>query len=166
MGTGCKATSATLILSAAALLLSPSLSVASQPDPVNYDQCVLAVTSKAISDLAARKAVSSCREKFPAKVPEDENLTAEALGRLDADGGSGYGIFSGSIYNGNSDYTVTQVTLLLTPIPAGSSLITSEYNIDVTVQPLTKSALSVALVSDVTREFSWNLTKARGYKTR
>ena len=166
MGTGRKATSAPLILSAVALLISPALSVASQSDPVNYDQCVLAATNTAVGDLAAREAASSCREKFLGKVPEDENLTAEALGKLDADGGFGYGIFSGSIYNGNSDYTVTQVTILLTPIPAGSPLITREYNIDVTVQPLTKGALSVALISDGTREFSWNLTKARGYKAR
>ena len=165
MGTGYKATAAPLILSAAVLLLSSALSAASQPDPVNYDQCVLAI-DKAVGDLAARKAVSSCLEKFPGKAPEDENLTAEALGKLDIDGGFGYGIFSGSIYNGNSNYTVTQVTILLTLIPAGSPLITREYNIDVTVPPLTKGALSVALISDGTREFSWSLTKARGYKAR
>lgn len=147
-----------MALFATVLLLSPALSAASQP--VNHDQCMLAATNKAVGDLAER----SCREKFPEKGLQDENLAAEALGKLDADGGSGYGIFSGSIYNGNSDYTVTQVTILLTPIPAGSPLITREYNIDVTVQPLTKSALSVALISDGSREFSWSLTKARGYK--
>ena len=156
-----RATAVPLVLFAVALLISPGQSGASQTAPVNYAQCV-----KAASNTAASEAARSCREKFPGKAPEDENLTAEALGKLDADGGSGYGIFSGSIYNGNSDYTVTQVTILLTPIPAGSSLITREYNIDVTVQPLTKSALSVALISDVTREFSWSLTKARGYKAR
>ncbi len=166
MGAGRKATSVPLILFATALLLSPALSVASQPDPVNYDQCVLAATNKAVGDLAAREGAGSCRKKFLGKVPKDENLPSEALGKLDTDGGFGYGIFSGSIYNGNSDYTVTQVTLLLAPIPAGSSLITREYNIDVTVQPLTKGALSVALISDGTREFSWSLTKARGYKAR
>lgn len=152
---------AIVALFSVALLLSPDQSIASQTGPANYAQCI-----KVAGNTAASEAARSCLEKFPGKVPEDENLTAEALGKLDADGGSGYGIFSGSIYNGNSDYTVTQVTILLTPIPAGSSLITREYNIDVTVQPLTKSALSVALISDVTREFSWSLTKARGYKAR
>ncbi|MEK7768283.1 MAG: hypothetical protein AAB286_01025 [Pseudomonadota bacterium] len=166
MRTGHKATSAPLLLFAAVLLLSPALSVASQPDPANYDQCVLAATNKAAGDLAALEAVNSCSEKFQEKGSQDEYLAAEALGKLDADGGFGYGIFSGSIYNGNSNYTVTQVTILLTLIPAGSPLITREYNIDVTVQPLTKGALSVALISDGTREFSWNLTKARGYKAR
>lgn len=146
-------------LLSAVLLLSPGQSGASQTAPVSYAQCI-----KATGNTIASEAARSCLEKFQGKVPEDENLAAEALGKLDADGGSGYGIFSGSIYNGNSDYTVTQVTLLLTPIPTDSSLITREYNIDVTVQPLTKSALSVALISDVTREFSWSLTKARGYK--
>ncbi len=160
-----RATAVPLILFAVALLISPGQSGANQTAPVNYAQCVKAA-KKAAGNTAASEAARSCLEKFPGKAPEDENLTAEALGKLDADGGSGYGIFSGSIYNGNSDYTVTQVTLLLTPIPAGSSLITREYNIDVTVQPLTKGALSVALISDGTREFSWSLTKARGYKAR
>ena len=152
---------AIVALFSVALLLSPDQSISSQTGPANYAQCI-----KVAGNTAASEAARSCLEKFPGKVLEDENLTAEALGKLDADGGSGYGIFSGSIYNGNSDYTVTQVTILLTPIPAGSPLITREYNIDVTVQPLTKSALSVALISDVTREFSWSLTKARGYKAR
>jgi hypothetical protein len=34
------------------------------------------------------------------------------------------------------------------------------------VAPLTKSALSVALKSDITREFSWRLINARGYRAR
>jgi len=152
---------AIVALFSVALLLSPGQSSASQTAPVNYAQCI-----KAAANTVASEAVRSCLEKFPGKVPEDKNLTAEALGKLDTDGGFGYGIFSGSIYNGNSDYTVTQVTLLLTPIPAGLPLVTREYNIDVTVQPLTKGALSVALISDGTREFSWSLTKARGYKAR
>ena len=147
------------------LLISPGQSIANQTGPANYAQCIKAA-KKAAGGPAASEAARSCLEKFPGKVLEDENLTAEALVKLDADGGSGYGIFSGSIYNGNSDYTVTQVTILLTPIPAGSPLITREYNIDVTVQPLTKGALSVSLISDGTREFSWSLTKARGYKAR
>ena len=152
---------AIVALFSVALLLSPGQSISIQTGPANYAQCI-----KVAGNTAASEAARSCLEKFPGKVLEDENLTAEALGKLDADGGSGYGIFSGSIYNGNSDYTVTQVTILLTPIPAGSPLITREYNIDVTVQPLTKGALSVSLISDGTREFSWSLTKARGYKAR
>ena len=143
------------------LLISPGQSIANQTGPANYVQCI-----KAAGNMAGSEVARSCFEKFPGKVPEDEDLATEALGKLDTDGGFGYGIFSGSIYNGNSDYTVTQVTILLTPIPAGSPLITREYNIDVTVPPLTKGALSVALISDGTREFSWSLTKARGYKAR
>ncbi|MCX7184427.1 MAG: hypothetical protein NTW90_04180 [Nitrosospira sp.] len=161
MNTGIKAALFPLVLFTTILLLSSGQSGANQTAPFNYAQCI-----KAAANTAASEAARTCLEKFPGEVPEDENLTAEALGKLDAAGGSGYGVFSGSIYNGNGDYTVTQVTILLTPIPAGSPLITSEYNIDVTVQPLTKSALSVALISDVTREFSWSLTKARGYKAR
>jgi hypothetical protein len=165
MDAGRKTTIVFLTLSAVALLISPVISTASPPEPVNHNQCVLAATNK-VSAMAVLEAVRSCHKKFPGEGSHVEDLPLEALGRLDADGGFGYGIFSGSIYNGNSDYTLTQVTLLLTPIPAAeSSLVTREYNINVTVQPLTKGALSVALISDGTREFSWSLTKARGYQT-
>ena len=156
---------AIVVLFSVALLISPGQSIANQTGPANYAQCI-----KVAGNTAASEAVRSCLEKLPGEVPEDENLTTEALGKLDADGGSGYGIFSGSIYNGNSDYTVTQVTLLLTPmgkeLSAETSLDTREYNVEVALKPLTKGALSMALISGGAREFSWSLTKARGYKAR
>ena len=159
-----RAVTVSLTLCAVVLLISSGQSGANQTIPVNYAQCVKA-TKKAVGNPTATEIAHACRKEFPKKRPQDEDLTPEALGKLDAHGGFGYGIFGGSIYNGNSDYTITQVTLLLTPIPAESPLITSEYNIDVIVQPLSKGELAVALTSDVTREFSWSLIKIRGYKT-
>lgn len=160
---------AIIALFSVVLLISPGQSIANQTGPDNYAQCIKAA-KKAAGNTAASEAARSCLEKFSGEVPEDENLTAEALGKLDTDGGFGYGIFSGSIYNGNSDYTVTQITLLLTPmgkeLSAETSLDTREYNVEVALEPLTKGALSMALISGGAREFSWSLTKARGYKAR
>ena len=147
-------------------LLSPGQSGASQTGPANYDQCIQAAKKATASNRNTDEAARSCHKKFSGKRPQDENLPPEVLGKLDTDGGFGYGIFGGSIYNGNSDYTITQVTLLLTPLPAELALAAKEYNIDVTLQPLSKGELSAALTSDVTREFSWRLIRARGYKTR
>ncbi len=163
METEHKATAVPLVLFAVALMISPGQSGANQTAPANYAQCVKAV-KKTASNTVASETAHSCLEKFPRKRLSDKDLPSKALDKLDTDGGFGYGIFSGSIYNGNGDYTVTQVTLLLTPLSAETSLVAREHNIDVTVPPFAKGALSMALTSNSTREFAWSLIKARGYK--
>ena len=168
MGTEHKAALVPLILSTVALLASPALSTANQQYTSDYDQCIFATAKGVTGGLATHEMIRSCLEKFPVERSHIGDLPTDILNRLDTDGGFGYGIFSGSIYNGNSDYTVTQVTLLLTPLPFASPFasVTREYNINVILQPLTKGALSVPIISDDTLEFSWKLIKARGYKTR
>lgn len=168
MGAEHKAALVPLIMSTVALLTSPALSIANQQHTADYDQCIFAASKGVAGGLATHEMLHSCLEKFPGERSHNEDLPTEVLNRLDTDGGFGYGIFSGSIYNGNSDYTVTQVTLLLTPLPVESPFasVTREYNINVILQPLTKGALSVPIISDDTLEFSWKLIKARGYKTR
>ena len=115
-------------------------------------------------------AKSACREKFPDTKFHDAELAPEVLGKLVIHAGFGYGIFNGSIYNGNSDYTVTQITILLAPMrkkeAAGASVEGKEYHIDLNLEPFTKGALSMPIPSDNTLEYSWRLTTARGYKTR
>lgn len=94
----------------------------------------------------------------------------EAISKLRIDAGFGWGIFNGSIYNGNEDYAIEQVIIKLIPSQiAGTSteipLETKEYTIDVIVPPLSKSALSMFLDSDGTQEFEWRLISVRGHKT-
>lgn len=94
----------------------------------------------------------------------------EAISKLRIDAGFGWGIFNGSIYNGNDDYAIEQVIIKLIPSQiAGTSteipLETKEYTIDVIVPPLSKSALSMFLDSDGTQEFEWRLISVRGHKT-
>ena len=83
--------------------------------------------------------------------------------------GFGWGIFNGSIYNGNKDYAIERVIIKLIPsqIIGTSSEIpleTKEYRIDVTVLPLSKGALSMVLDSDGTQEFEWRLVNILGRK--
>lgn len=152
------------------LLVSPDLPATSLPDLGGYDQCIQESMKGITSDRAAAIAMHSCREKLAEMELHGAPLPPDALGKLIIHAGFGYGIFSGSIYNGNSEYTVTQITILLTPTgkmkPAEASVDGKEYDIDLTVRPFTKSALSMPILSDNTQEYSWEITKASGYRTR
>jgi len=100
---------------------------------------------------------------------EELDLPVDALGRLDVSAGFGWGIFSGTIFNGNKDYALTGVTVLLTP-PTNKSDQTlangREYDIALALEPLAKGSLSMPVPSDNTLEYTWKITKARGYKAR
>ncbi len=151
------------------LLISVDLSADSLPGPDNYDQCVLESRNGITDNKDAETAKKACREKFPDTKFQDMELAPETLGKLIIHAGFGYGIFSGSIYNGNSDYTVTQITILLAPMrrkeAAAAYVDDKQYKIDLSLQPLTKGALSMPITSDNTLEYSWKLATARGYKT-
>lgn len=162
-----------LILRGGALLMflvSPNLLAGSLPGPVGYDQCVQESMKGITSDRAAAIAMRACREESAEGKLTEADLPADAFSKLVTHAGFGYGAFSGSIYNGNGDYTVTQVTVLIAPSTptkgAEASVNGKEYNITLTVQPLGKGALSMLIPSDNTLEYSWKVVKARGYKTR
>ncbi len=100
---------------------------------------------------------------------EHEIFSAEAVEKITIDAGFGWGVFGGSVYNGNSDYTITQITVKLTPsqiigTSSTSPLVAERYHIDITVPPLTKAALSMPLDADGTLEFLWELVQVQGYR--
>lgn len=101
---------------------------------------------------------------------EELDLPPNALARLDVSAGFGWGIFSGTIFNGNKDYAITGITVLLTPPTNNKSAQTlgsgSEYDIALALEPLTKGSLSMPVPSDNTLEYTWKITKARGYKAQ
>lgn len=152
------------------LMVSPDLPARSLSDPGGYDHCFEKSTKGTTSPRAADNAARTCREKFEKMERHGAPLPPDALDKLIIHAGFGYGIFSGNIYNGNSEYTVTQITVLLTPAgktkPVEASIDGREYDIDLTVPPLTKNALSMPIPSDNTQEYSWKITKASGYRTR
>lgn len=152
------------------LLVSPNLPAGSLPDPGGYDQCLQESMKGITSDRAAAIAMRACSKESPENKVTEADLPADAFSKLVTHAGFGYGAFSGSIYNGNGDYTVTQVTVLIAPLEpgkgTGASVSGKEYNIKLTVQPLSKGALSMPIPSDNTLEYSWKVVKARGYKTR
>lgn len=120
------------------------------------------------NDSAGDTGKHSCPKKLSESEPDSAQLPPGALGRLDAHGGFGYGIFSGTLHNGNSEYTVTQVTVLITPsgklIPTGQSETGREYNLPLALKPNSTASLSMLLPSDHAQEYSWKITRACGYK--
>jgi hypothetical protein len=108
----------------------------------------------------------SCPKKISGPEPDSMPLPPRALARLDARGGFGYGILSGTLHNANPDYIVTQVTVFIAP--AGKQSMASEasreYNLPMALKPNSTGSLSMLLPSDHIQEYSWKITKACGYK--
>ena len=120
------------------------------------------------NDSAGDTGKHSCPKKLSESEPDSAQLPPGALGRLDARGGFGYGIFSGTLRNDNPEYTVTQVTVVITPAgkPSGAGQLETarEYNLVLVLNPNSTGSLSMLLPSDHIQEYSWKITKACGYK--
>ena len=103
-------------------------------------------------------------------------LPETAIRKLKIDAGFGWGIFSGSIYNGNENYHVTQLTVSMIPIddhhhgemhttvPNGPKI----HQINLDLPPLSKGALSMPLAAEDIHihDFEWKIMKVMGYQTR
>lgn len=151
-----------------------------------YDECIIESMKGVSSDSAARAVKLSCRTKYPEKHPDDMELTAATLAKITGHAGvNEYGNFTGNIYNGSNEWSVTQVTVSLSkttnkpwlrydfdkdgnsiPPPAGYIPIAESkaYRIDVIAQPLTSKDFSIPVDNDRSSQVEWNIVNARGYK--
>ena len=100
-------------------------------------------------------------------------LPAEAINKLKIEAGFGWGIFSGTIYNGNSEYLITQLTVKMTPIHdhhmemmGHMSHEPKTHQIDLNLAPLAKGALSMALEGDDAHvhDFDWEILQMLGHR--
>lgn len=122
-------------------------------------------------------AVASCHQQSGSRQqqPCSMELPEAAIRKLKIDAGFGWGIFSGSIYNGNENYHVTQLTVTMTPIHGhhhGEIHTTVSHNpkvhqINLDLPPLSKGALSMPLVGEDIHihDFEWKIIKVMGYQT-
>ena len=141
----------------------------------HYKQCFEQTMAGKTGNIAQREAKAACREQFPHTAPQGNELPNEAIQKLKIDAGFGWGIFNGTIYNGNSDYFITQLTVSMTPIHddhhmemhANMSHETKEHQIDLNLAPLSKGAISMALTGEDTHvhDFVWEVIQVIGYKT-
>ncbi|SFL82331.1 hypothetical protein SAMN05421863_100517 [Nitrosomonas communis] len=147
------------------ITLWPHTTVAN-PALADYDHCLKASVQNSNQKHELR---NQCEEASPDDNSNVITLPSDAVNKIKIAAGFGWGIFNGSIYNGNKDYAIERVIIKLIPsqIIGTSSEIpleTKEYRIDVTVLPLSKGALSMVLDSDGTQEFEWRLVNILGRK--
>ncbi len=150
------------------LLVSP-LSAAQ----TTYQDCLLeasragAVKSKRDIGLIRE----SCREQFPETATDilGEKLEQEEIDRLDMwTHRDGKNNIKGSIYNGNPDLVITQLTLLITPKGGGDNIKnffdSEEFEINVRVPPYKSEAFVIDVEkTDIKGEFGWTIISVRGY---
>jgi hypothetical protein len=138
--------------------------------PGDYNQCIDRSAKGKSGHNTASATEAGCEQRSENVGTEELDLPTHALARLDVSAGFGWGIFSGTIFNGNKDYAITSITVLLTPPTNNKSAQTlgngREYDIALALEPLTKGSLSMPVPSDNTLEYTWKITKARGYKAQ
>ncbi len=144
-----------------------------QDNARTYQECLLNATSEGI--ISSRRDIGlvkeMCEQRFPETAPgiSGEKVEDEVLANIDIWTHRGEdNSIKGSIYNGNSDLVITQVTLLLTPSKSGDAVQdffdSEEYEINRKILPFkTKTFYIPADDTEITGDFHWNLIRARGY---
>ena len=141
--------------------------------PGNYDECILKSMKGVTSDIAADFIAHSCSEKFklePKKKLASRPLTNQELDQLDGKASLRYGIstegsisYEGTIFNGNSNVTVAEITIQVTTTMGGKKA-SRLYTDDVFIRPGTTAAFNFNIArGDKGADYSWELHGAKGY---
>ncbi len=141
----------------------------------------LMILTITVSPVIAGETLSkaSCCQSTDKGSAEWIELPESAIEKLQIDAGFGWGIFSGSIYNGNDHYHLTRLIVSMTPIHghghgdhhtgmhASMSHDPKEYSITLDVSPKTKGAISMPLPNEDAHihDFDWKIIKVIGYPT-
>jgi len=163
-----------LLIGCGLLLTTGSFHALADQAPTNYDRYLKKTILDKEGHIATLEKETACCETSSNKKTKSIVLPDEAIKKLVINAGFGWGIFNGSIYNGNNNYTVTQLLVSMTPIHDHhmemmemSSHETKEYKIDLNLLPLSKGALSLAIDTDDTHihDFEWEIIRAFGHKS-
>jgi hypothetical protein len=128
-----------------------------------------------MSERAVQLITRACREKFTAEEDYPNKALAElpdeARNKLSGHFGPSIGsTWSGNIYNANENWTVEEVTLLLTPQtdPLDTGMTVEEpperYRVSVRVPPLSSSEFSLSVNWSGGPAFDWKIVSAKGTK--
>ena len=135
--------------------------------PKDYDECILESMKGVTSDKAAILIMRSCRKKFPEKPkdkPKTRTLSYGELSNLTGRAGHSFGnYFSGNIYNGNTNVTVSSISISVTT-KIGGNEVTRTYTDDVNIASQTTADFGFNIVTgDKDAEYSWSINSAQGY---
>lgn len=119
------------------------------------------------SDKAALLIKRSCRNKFPVKpkpTPQAKSLSHSELSKLTGTAGLGYSnYFSGNIYNGNINLTVSSISINITTKIDGKE-VTRTYKDDVSIASQTTGEFGFTILkNDKDSKYSWYINSAQGY---
>ncbi len=139
-------------------------------------QSLLALLIVAHTAIASESpAAASCCQQSGTEQSSRVELPAEAAQKLKIDAGFGWGIFSGTIFNGNDNFHITQLVVSMTPVHDGHHMHMHAdmshdpkiHHIDLDLPPASKGALSMPLTGDDVHvhDFKWEVIKAIGYQT-
>lgn len=152
-----------------ATIFAASLGVAGCEQPARPEtlhDCILQHIGGATSDGAANLIRQACRDKFPGTGAgsTETQLTDAELAKLDLRLEFSRHFYSGKAYNGNTDVTVSSITIAVTE-GSGETVTSREYRQRVNIRPLSVQDLGIAvLVEDDDADRSWKLTAATGYR--
>lgn len=133
---------------------------------------LLAISYMAVA--SESPATASCHQQSGSKQLCLIELPKEAVQKLKIDAGFGWGIFSGTIYNGNKNFYVTQLVVSMVPIHGHHHMDTHAtmphepkvHQISLEVPPQSKGAISMPLANEDVHihDFDWKIIKVVGYQ--
>ena len=136
--------------------------------PSSYDDCILKHMEGVKSDRGAFLIESSCGEKYPdipIQLQKSRNLIRDEFTKVTGRAGLNYGNrYSGNLYNGNQEITVTQVRVRVT---TNKDEVTAfkDYLVEVNIPPMTAVDFGFDIVlGDKGTNYSWGLFGGDGYE--
>ena len=135
--------------------------------PRTYEDCVLKNLQGAANNAVVARVEDACREKFPEKpAPQvkTRELQVHELAAVTGRASSGYSnVFRGTLYNGNTNVTVTEVQVEIDSKETGKD-VSRPYAVNLMVPPLTAKDFTFdIIVGDKGSEYGWRVISARGY---
>ncbi len=138
--------------------------------PTDYNECVLKTMPSVTTDDAAVFILQACRDKFPLDVqgtartarPLAPEETFALTGRAGPQSVSS-NTYSGNLYNGNDQLTVTEVDFLVIAVLRGDST-TRRYRVPLLIEPLRTEPFSFDFIrGGPGSDYSWLIVGGRGY---
>ena len=178
-----------------AMLVILILSASCDSNPSNYDDCVLKHVKSGMNELATRETIRACQRKFPkSSQPELELLPPGAVSALTGKLEINNQRARGNIYNGNGDWVVSEITILISPkepsLPPGFRFETpkeslekemdefggiiispeqpspEKYRVNIWVHPFSTKDISFNVNWGSTTSHTWKIVEAKGERRR
>lgn len=146
-------------------------------EPTTYDDCILQKVKAGMDKTVAATIAGACRSKFPKSSRSSSLMPLPPDAARKIDGRFGISNFggSGNIYNGNVDWIVEEITILVAdPVELKNKIEGKEilqnnaarkmeqYKVAVTVQPLSSHDFFISVNWPANHKHEWLIVEAKG----